>query len=235
MRAFRFALVLLALASNALGQNLDRLAATVAFVYKPHVGSGTAFFASADGTTLILVTAEHVSSVLKSDFRATLLGDNDTPFDVSSEELTGTKDVVWVSHDKEDVAVTLIHPKQNVLAKLGGHFLARTMLSSENTAPSRERPLTTLGFPLALGVQEHFSPITRDSSPASGLITLPRFDTHTPATFYLLENASIAGFSGAPVFLIPKPFATNSGSLAFPRTGSGSSTLTCVGIVLRNN
>jgi hypothetical protein len=131
----------------------------------------------------------------------------------------------------EDVAVTLIHPKQNVLAKLGGHFLARTMLSSENTAPSRERPLTTLGFPLALGVQEHFSPITRDSSPASGLITLPRFDTHTPATFYLLENASIAGFSGAPVFLIPKPFATNSGSLAFPRTGSGSSTLTCVGIV----
>jgi hypothetical protein len=131
--------------------------------------------------------------------------------------------------------------------------LPRKLFSSDNDAPSRERPLTTLGFPLGLGVQEHFSPehpltalglslppgtqehfspITRDSQPASGLITLPRADTHAPATFYLLENPSVAGFSGAPVFLFPKPFASNNGAIVMQRVGPGSpTTVLCVGIV----
>jgi hypothetical protein len=247
MRTLRFACALVMLTSAAFSQNLDKLSGTVVFLYKiqqrpvikdgkpvvePHIDYGTGFFATPDGTTMIVVTAEHVSSIIKSDFRATLLGDNDTPFDVSSEELTGTKDVVWVSHGKEDVAVALIHPKQDVMAKLAGRFLRRTMLSSDNTAPSRERPLTTLGFPLALGVKEHFSPITRDSQPASGLITIPRFDTHTPATFFLLDNPSIAGFSGAPVFLFPKPFASTSGAMVFTETGPGATnSILCVGIV----
>jgi hypothetical protein len=162
-----------------------------------HVDYGTGFFATPDGTTMILVTAEHVSSVIGSDFRATLLGDNDTPFDVSSEELTGAKTVVWVSHDKEGVAAALIHPRQNIVAKLAGYFLPKAMLSADNNAPSRERPVTTLGFPLALGRQEHFSPISRDSLPASGLITIPRFDTHTLAT---LPSRRIQGRS-----LLPSP------------------------------
>jgi hypothetical protein len=181
---------------------------------------------------MFLVTAEHVSLILKSDFRATLRGGNDTPFDVSSEELIGASDVVWVSHGREDVAVTAMHPKENVLAKLAGRFLLKATVSADSAAPSRERPLTTFGFPLALGVQEHFSPITRDSLPASGLITFPRFDTHAPATFYLLDNPSVAGFSGAPVFLIPKPFTNSSGGMSFPDMDPKfHNTIQCVGIV----
>lgn len=95
------------------------------------------------------------------------------------------------------------------MARMTGHALRREQLSPGTDAPSRERPLTTFGFPLDLGVREHFSPITRDSLPASGLVTLQRSDSHLSATFYLLQDPSITGFSGAPVFLIAKPFATS--------------------------
>jgi hypothetical protein len=246
VRALHIVWAVFALVPISFSQSLDKLSGTVVFLYKTQqraamkdgkpvleaqVQYGTGFFATPDGTSMMLVTAEHVASAMGSDFRATLLGDNDTPFDVSSEELTGTKIVAWISHGKEDVSVTLIHPAPNVLSKATGPFFPRTLLSSDNTAPSRERTLTTLGFPLTLGIQEHFSPISRDSLPASGLITVPRFDTHAPATFFFLQDPSIAGFSGAPVFLFPKPFATSGGAIAFPETGTGPGSLRCVGIV----
>jgi hypothetical protein len=110
--------------------------------------------------------------------------------------------------------------------------MPKNLISSEANAPSRDRPLTTLGFPLMLGVAEHFSPISRESKPSSGLITLPRFDTHTPATFFLLADSSIAGFSGAPLFLTAAPYAMPNGAMVFPETGGPTSTpIRCVGIV----
>src|SRR5579863_6491520 len=109
---------------------------------------------------------------------------------MSGEDLTGTKNVTWVSHDKEDVAVTLLHPSNDVRAKLAGHFLPTKNILSDKNAPSRDLTLTTLGFPLTIGVQGHFSPISRNSKPASGLLTISRFDTHAPATFFLLDNPS---------------------------------------------
>lgn len=224
-------------------QTLDELAVTVVYLHGSQVSarqsqagdctcrtqvSATGFLVTTDGANMFLVTAEHVAAVLKSDFRATLRGTSDTPIDVSSEELTGTKNVIWVSHGKEDVAVTILRPAEKIVSNMTGRFMQRALISSDRDAPSRERPLTTLGFPLGLGVQEHFSPISRDSLPVSGLLTLPRFDTHTPANFYLLDNPSIAGFSGAPVFLFPKPY-TSGAALAFPDPTKFP--LKCVGLV----
>jgi hypothetical protein len=188
---------------------------------------GTGFLVSPDGNTMILVTAEHVTTDIKADFHAVVRGDNDTPVDMSSEDLTGAKSVTWVSHDKEDVAVTILHPRKDVILKLSGHFMPESLISSDTAAPSRDRPVTTLGFPLALGVVEHFSPISRESKPSSGMITLPRFDTKKPATVFLLSDPSIAGFSGAPVLLTAAPFTTPEGVLAFPSTKGTH----CVGIV----
>jgi len=249
MRKWRLSFVLLLLVAPCLSQTVDQLSAIVVLLYrteehpamkdgkpimdgdKPRIERvtkyGTGFFVTPDGSTTILVTAEHVSTEIKSDFRIIARGESDTPLEMSSEQLAGTKDVDWITHGKEDVAVTILHPNKDTLVKLAGRFMSRNQIASDSVAPSRDRPLTALGFPLALGAAGHFSPISRDSKPVSGLITLPRFDIQTPATFFLLGDPSIAGFSGAPVFLIAAPYTTGQ-LLSLP--ASGTPTL-CVGVV----
>lgn len=51
-----------------------------------------------------------------------------------------------------------------------------------------------------MGIQEYFSPLTFRTFPSSGLLTLQRFDTMAPQTFIILENPSIGGYSGGPVY-----------------------------------
>lgn len=153
-------------------QTMDQFSGAVVFLYKTEqhpalehgkpvikngkqlietkIKFGTGFLVTPDGTTMVLVTAEHVTNDIKSDFHAVVRGDNDTPLNMSSEDLTGTKNVIWISYGKEDVAVTLLHPSKDVMPKLAGHFMQENLISSDLTAPSRDRPLTTLGFPLAL-------------------------------------------------------------------------------------
>jgi hypothetical protein len=45
-----------------------------------------------------------------------------------------------------------------------------------------------------------FSPLTYRSYASSSFITLNRADTQTPSEFFLLENPSVGGYSGCPVF-----------------------------------
>jgi len=188
-------------AALSFSQAMDQFSEAVVFVYRAEQHSvvkdgkqlmetqikyDTGFLVTPDNNTMLLVTADHVSADVKSDFRAIVRGDGDSAIEMSSEELTGTKNVVWISHEKEDVAVTILHPSNNVRSKLAGRSMLTNLISSDVNAPSRDRPLTTLGFPLTLGANGHFSPVSRESKPSSGLITLPRFDTHTPATFSCL-------------------------------------------------
>lgn len=236
----RFWLVFLLIAS-AQSQVLERLSGTVVFLAekeqqtvikdgKPVASVAMKFgtgFLVVDGSSLFLVTAQHVASDMRSERTVTVRGENDTPISMSMEDLIGRKEIRWVFHDKEDVAVAILHPTQTIVSRLSGHFIPLSLLSSDTNAPSRERILTTLGFPLGIGVQEHFSPISRESKPASGLLSLIRPDTHTPAIFFLLDNASVGGFSGAPLFLISTPFASSTGAMVFPETGAP----TCVGLI----
>jgi len=231
----------------SLSQTMDQFSGVAVFLYRTKqrdvikdgkkskeivMKSGTGFLVTPDGSTMILVTAEHVTKDIGGDFRAIVRGEKDTPVEMSSEELAGTKSVTWIPHGTEDVAVTILHPNKDTVARLAGHFMPKNLISSDSSAPSRDRPLTTLGFPLALGAAEHFSPITRESKPSSGLITLLRFDTHKAATFFLLSDPSIAGFSGAPVLLTAAPYALPTGAMVFPESGGPTGTnMRCVGIV----
>ena len=60
--------------------------------------------------------------------------------------------------------------------------------------------MATIGFPLELGVKDKFSPIFKIAHPVSGLFRQPRFDNNIEASFFILDDPSVAGFSGAPVF-----------------------------------
>lgn len=53
---------------------------------------------------------------------------------------------------------------------------------------------------LPLSPSGHFSPLTFDSRASSGFLTLPRADTDTACTFFLLQDPTVGGHSGCPAF-----------------------------------
>ena len=69
-----------------------------------------------------------------------------------------------------------------------------------NAPASRDDELTIIGFPKGLGISGKFSPLTFRSYASSSILTLNRFDTRTPSDFFCLENPSVGGYSGGPVF-----------------------------------
>jgi len=227
---------------EAYAQTLDQFSTTVVllvqheqhtikqkgkYVRKDSAILGTGFFIGDDAGNLFLITAEHVALKMKSDAAVTIRGTNDMPLSYPIQQLTGTTEVRWVFHETEDVAVLLLHPVPEMISSLERHFSPKRIFSTEMTAPSRDRPVTTIGFPLGLGIQGHFSPISGDSRPASGLVTLISPTTKKPAVFFLLDSPSIGGFSGAPLLVLPTPY-TSGGGLVFPQTGTGP---ICVGLI----
>jgi hypothetical protein len=185
-------------------------------------GSG---FLVHDNNALFLVTAQHVAKEMNANALATIRTAEDKPITFTLGKLSGNKTTIkWVYHEKADVAVLPLYLDSNMLPHFKEHFLPISILVSELIAPSRELSLLTVGFPLGLGVQERFSPISRESKSASGLLIIPRFDTKVPNTFYLLDSPSIGGFSGAPLFEIPGAYSSEGGLVVGGK-------LACVGLV----
>jgi S1-C subfamily serine protease len=153
------------------------------------IGSG---FLVRSNATLLIVTAEHVARGIGDIWRLTI-----PTIDGKGRTVTATN-ITWrFSSTGADVAVCRVALKgTNVL----GQGLPFEMLSSRPNPPSRDIPLTVFGYPLGLGGEGYVSPIARETKAASGFITLPRFDTKARCTFIILQDPSVGGFSGGPVF-----------------------------------
>ena len=214
--------------------NLETASKTVLQLHRPAPAGktllGTGFLVALPDA-LYLVTAEHVARQLGNELRATYGEAGDLAKQLTLEQLTGSKIADWTFHGVADVAVLEIRSDPATMGLLRARALEPSRLIRDLQAPPRERPLTVLGFPLGLGAlvlgpDSRVSAISRVSFPASGLITLPRFDTKVPSTFFLLDSPSIGGFSGAPVFLLPAPFSSG-GGLALPDPNAAF----CLGLV----
>src|SRR5262249_37324433 len=112
----------------------------------------------------------------------------------------------WTVHETSDVAAIHLNPAKALYDLILPRAILSDYLFGRLEAPPRERPVLTIGFPRGLGAVFRgpggkLSPISRQSNAVSGLITLRRFDTKTPSTFFLLDSPSIGGFSGSPVFI----------------------------------
>ena len=83
---------------------------------------------------------------------------------------------------------------------MSGRFFPFDHFFLETKPVSRDSELTAIGFPNGLGTEDLFSPLTFRSFASSGFLTLQRADTKTNSTFFCLENPSIGGYSGCPVF-----------------------------------
>jgi hypothetical protein len=157
--------------------------------------TGTGFFVRNE-EFLFLVTAQHVAKNLMSNVK---LITADSSGNSTSYFLD--KNTLWTYSENADIAITNI---VNPLLKKTFYDTALdfNLLPSSETSPVPELSLVVVGFPLGLGVQKKFSPLRRESNAASGLIDLKRSDIDKTSTFFLLQDPSIGGYSGAPVFVL---------------------------------
>ena len=156
------------------------------------------------GEELYLATAAHVAkdTLLDSDIIMKVVGDR--PKVIPITKFISKKDRLdWILHPTADLAALRLDPSAEAITKHRLHFLSSVILESARKAPNRLQPVTIVGFPLGLGTDGNFSPISQQSKTVSGLLTLPRLDIKQSQVFFLLDNPSIGGFSGAPVLELP--------------------------------
>ena len=192
---------------------------------KRHIGTG--FLINANNHFFIF-TAAHLATKMSSESSVTFGDDNGQAHTVSIKELVSANEPNWTFHPKADVAALHINSKSEHLTVLASRAILPEHVRGALEAPARSQPLTTIGFPLGLGVSispgSKISPISKESKTASDLLTLLRFDTKTPSEFFILDSPSVGGFSGSPVFVLPAVYSKGS-SMVF------SSAMYCVGMV----
>lgn len=186
---------------------------------------GTGFFVR-KGAQIYLITAEHVAKNLKHEVKVTVHGAGDQPLTYDMKDLAGTdNEPAWYFHSEADVALLPLRPSQEfkgIITVIEPPLL----LSSENEfSKYADRILTTVGFPLSLGLSGRFSPITKTSKAASGLLryNYTRSNKQIETTFLTLEDPSVQGFSGGPVYALSE---VRLGTMAF-----GTGQFACVGLV----
>lgn len=108
--------------------------------------------------------------------------------------------VGWRHHKVADMSVFPIFFTEDNKRFMENRFFPYDHFNLEHRAVSRDYELTAIGFPHGLGTEGLFSPFTFRSYASSGFVSLNRADTKTMSDFFCLENPSVGGYSGCPVF-----------------------------------
>lgn len=159
---------------------------------------GTGIFMTTDGTDAWLITAAHVAKDTNDTTKIALSDDVCNCILIPLIELVPT--LKWELHPVADIAVARIVITANNNKYLKSRCLPYDHFNLKQTNVSRDCELTSVGFPNGLGVSGKFCPLTFRSYASSALLTLNRADTKTPSDFFCLENPSVGGYSGCPVF-----------------------------------
>jgi hypothetical protein len=147
-----------------------------------------------------VLTAAHVAKLISLNGLLVLKGPGDIPISITMSKLCGTAPYLWRTHGEADLAALELSPTDVQTQQiLSGRLVPMELFCPLKAAPSRELMLTSVGFPMGLGLQGYFSPLTFETRASSGLITMNRADTQTPQAFFVLERPSVAGYSGCPV------------------------------------
>jgi len=185
--------------------------------------SGTGFFVR-KGSQIYLITAEHVASHLKYDVKVTVHGSEGKPETYGIKDLTRPgEEQFWFFHPEADVALLPLKPTEEFKGIIKALEPNMFLMKEEEFGQYKNRVLTTVGFPLKLGIHGKFSPIIKSSKAASNLLSHKRADKNTRTNFLILDDPSVQGFSGAPVYALSD---VNFGGIGF-KTGR----FACVGLV----
>lgn len=155
-----------------------------------------------------LATAKHVAMDLTEDFEIIMRGGHREPLHLSLVSLTGQPTVRWYHHPQADVSV---HPLPTItrqgLDALRGRSIPLAILEAGTNQPSRDVPLTALGFPLRLGAEGEFMPLSRETKASSGMLS------DAAGYFFLLQDPSVSGYSGGPLIESPGLRFTEDGGI----------------------
>ena len=160
------------------------------------VGTGI-FISTPDGRAWI-VTAAHVAKTTDETTQIAISDQDCNCIKIPLSELNSS--LSWIYHSTADIAVLPITFTKSNLKYLVNRCLPYDHFNLEENSVSRDCELTSVGFPNGLGVSGKFCPLTFRSYASSSLLTLNRADTKTPCDFFCLENPSVGGYSGCPVF-----------------------------------
>ena len=162
---------------------------------------GTGMFVSSpagnDKTIGWIVTASHVARAT-NDNTCIVISTKDGKAETINLKAFGA--IGWKHHPIGDISAFQIQINPLNLKFLEGRFFPYDHINIEQKSVSRDFELTAIGFPRGLGTDNLFSPFTFRSYASSGFVTLKRADTKTDSAFFCLENPSVGGYSGCPVF-----------------------------------
>ena len=158
------------------------------------IGTGT--FIQKDGKYYVL-TAEHViNNIIKAEY-IILCDLKMIPRKLDLNILN--KNYCWKIHPIADMAVLEID--SNVNSWISTRSFPYDHCEVSMSKLNWDTEVTTVGFPCGLGIKNVFAPLTFRSFPASEILQLNRLDKKTIITdVFLLEDPSIGGYSGGPVF-----------------------------------
>jgi hypothetical protein len=212
MRTLSILVSFLFLRNIAFGQTrtgkIEQLLPLVAYIetLKPQTQSldyGTGFFVAKE-VDLYFVTAEHVAKT--TDITTSIqVGLNDQNslkikiLDLVDSLYINNNKIEWITHPNADVALVPVNP--NITSILG---IPYEIVLNKLESPLRERNLIVFGFPLRLGTGKKVSPISKRYNPSSDLVEFQRPDNGRSNVFYLIDDPSISGMSGGPVFAFPQ-------------------------------
>lgn len=174
--------------------------------FKPKllINSGTGFFIHKnDRYSTYLVTAAHVAKYTNMQTKIVVAGIEGNPVIKNLKEIVFKKDTLdWKYSQTSDIAVILLNMQFMDEKDINLRTLSIDYLESDYE-PDRSHELTCVGFPLNIGFNKFFSPVTKSSKPASGYIEVPNPELNRYETVFLLDDSSTPGFSGSPVFEFP--------------------------------
>jgi len=164
-----------------------------------------------------LITARHIAEKISSNSKIYFSNRNRLPYIIKFGDLINFEPAKWTYNKESDVAIHLISPTQEYLDSLKILYINPVGMQKDKSPPKRDEDLTILGFPLGLGIHNFFSPISKTTQAASDLVKLRRPEINKYYIYFLLSDPSISGFSGAPLFLMPKTYWE--GSTKYTRSG----------------
>ena len=169
---------------------------------------GTGFLVATDSATF-LVTAAHVARRMDRAARRSFASRGGQRVSRRLADLLapGSRQRVWVFHRTADVALARLRP----LPELQRRALPAELLVARAKAPSWSLGLLAIGFPLGLASELHFAPIAKRAQAASTIVRFRGEEMDRPASFFLLDQPVVGGYSGAPVFVAPQARLTHTG------------------------
>ena len=165
-----------------------------------NVGTGM-FVSSTEGTNLIrgwIVTASHVARETTNSSQIVIATQDGKAKSLPLSIFGSISN--WSHHPIADISVLPIFFNDENIKFMENRFFPLDHFNLERAPVSRDFELTAIGFPHGLGIDGAFSPFTFRSYASSGFVTLKRADTNVLSDFFCLENPSVGGYSGCPVF-----------------------------------